>query len=37
MIEGIDGAAALIVVADEKGREKTYTSKRFAQYVWKSR
>jgi thiamine biosynthesis lipoprotein len=35
MIEGIDGAAALIVVAEEKG-QKTYASKRFAQYELKS-
>jgi FAD:protein FMN transferase len=35
MIEGIDGAAALIVVAGEKG-QKTFTSKRFAQYELRS-
>ena len=36
MIEDIDGAAALVVVTDAKGREKAYTSKRFARYEWKS-
>jgi thiamine biosynthesis lipoprotein len=35
MIEGIDGAAALIVTEDEKAKKRTYTSKRFAQYEWK--
>jgi thiamine biosynthesis lipoprotein len=35
MIESIEGAAALIVVADGKG-QKTYVSKRFPQYELKS-